>query len=151
MGTCNVEIQDTAVAGRSQLSSQSSQSKGSLFSTKKGKEIAYPLVERQRQGLGKRRPRLLSLLTTLLEKWKTLSLNVYSKQHLTTNLINRQINASIRDNAQHIWQVALVKGTNPFLLHDLSGTISHSRVLACLTQCQSCLQNLVKNKTEFKS
>lgn len=48
----------------------------------------------------------------------------------TTHLINSQVDASIRDDAQHVRNVALVESSHALLLKNMFGAIQNARVLA---------------------
>lgn len=52
----------------------------------------------------------------------------------TTHLINGQVDASIRNDAQHVGDVALVESSHTLLLKNMFGTIQNARVLACFPQ-----------------
>lgn len=43
-----------------------------------------------------------------------------------THLIHSQVNASVGDDADCVWQVAPVESPDSLRLQDLSGTISHT-------------------------
>lgn len=42
---------------------------------------------------------------------------------VTAYLVHSQVNASIRDDAQHVWDVALVERHKAFFLENLLGTV----------------------------
>lgn len=52
----------------------------------------------------------------------------------TTHLINSQVDASIRDDAQHVGDVALVESSHALLLKNMFGAIQNARVLARFPQ-----------------
>ncbi len=49
-----------------------------------------------------------------------------NKSYMYTHLIHSQVDASIGDNAQCIWQIAPVESPDSLCLQDLSGTIRHT-------------------------
>lgn len=50
----------------------------------------------------------------------------YLDRVIATDLVHCQIYASIGDDAQNIWDVALVKCLHSLILEDLLGTVKHS-------------------------
>lgn len=61
---------------------------------------------------------------------------------MTTHLIDSQVDASVRDDAQHVGDVALVESSHTLLLKDVFGTMHDARVLARPPQGQPGLQDL---------
>lgn len=53
---------------------------------------------------------------------------------LTTHLINSQVDASIRNDAQHVGDVALVESSHTLLLKNVFAAIQNARVLARFPQ-----------------
>lgn len=68
-----------------------------------------------------------------------------------TCLIHSQVDACIRDDAQHVGNVALVEGSEALSLQDLLGAVCDSRVLARLSQRQPRLNHLQGNTAAWKS
>lgn len=52
----------------------------------------------------------------------------------TTDLINGQVDASIRNDAQHVGDIALVESSHTLLLKNMFGAIQNARVLARFPQ-----------------
>lgn len=63
-----------------------------------------------------------------------------------SDLVHGQVDASVRDDAQHAGYVALVKGTNSFPPQDLCGAVSQSRELTRFSECQTGFQHLQGGK-----
>lgn len=59
-----------------------------------------------------------------------------------THLVHGQVDASVRNDAQGVRQVASVEGPHPLRLQDLPGAVGHPWVLSCLPQRQTGFQHL---------
>lgn len=58
------------------------------------------------------------------------------------HLVNRQIDAGIRDDSQHVGDVAFVKRSEAFPPEDLLGAVRDAGVLTARPQRKAGLQNL---------
>lgn len=62
------------------------------------------------------------------------------------HLIHGQVDACVGDDAQHVGDIPLIERPHPLFAQDLSSTVPHARVLASLTQSQTCLQHLGEDR-----
>ncbi|TNN27094.1 hypothetical protein EYF80_062763 [Liparis tanakae] len=60
------------------------------------------------------------------------------------HLVDRQVDAGVGDDAQRVGQVAPVEGPDPLRLQDLSGTVSHARVLTRLPEGREIMLRQMK-------
>lgn len=60
----------------------------------------------------------------------------------SAHLIDCQVDASVRDDAQHVGDVAFVEGKHSLALQDLFGAVWDALVLASLSQRQTGFENL---------
>lgn len=63
-----------------------------------------------------------------------------------THLVDSQIDASIRDDAQYVRYVAFIKRPHSLLPQDLLSAVQHARVLPGLAQGQTRLQHLHRDR-----
>lgn len=68
-----------------------------------------------------------------------------------TCLVHSQVDACIRDDAQHVRNKALVEGSEALPLQDLLGAVCDPRVLARFSQRQPRLHHLQGNAAMWKS
>lgn len=68
-----------------------------------------------------------------------------------THLVHGQVDASVRNDAQSVGQVASVEGPHSLRLQDLSGAVGHTWVLSCLPQRQAGFQHLQSPKKQEQS
>lgn len=71
-------------------------------------------------------------------------LNSLTKERLSVaaHLIYCQVDASVGDDAQHVGNVALIKGAQSFPPENLLGTVRDTRVLSGLPQSETSFQDL---------
>lgn len=60
----------------------------------------------------------------------------------SAHLIDGQVHASVRDDAQHVGHVAFVERRHSLALQDLFGAVRDALVLASLSQHQTGFENL---------
>lgn len=56
---------------------------------------------------------------------------------VTAYLVHSQVDASIRDDAQHVWNVALVERCKAFSLENMLGAVWDTQVLAGFPQSKA--------------
>ena len=65
-----------------------------------------------------------------------------------SDLVHRQVDASVGDDANHVGNVAPIEGSHALLPEDLLGTVRNARILARRPQRQPGLQHLGHTQTE---